>query len=110
MDDKGITEENGPSSPRDESVRLADRTGIQRSTSNPPPQSYGAAGVQHSTDSDSASLNVEASALSVERSPEKPPAPLDLNELQKRSSDELKSLAREFDLHLHPARSSHQHI
>ena len=35
---------------------------------------------------------------------------LDLNEMQKHSSDELKSLANEFDLHLHPTRSTHQHI
>ncbi len=35
---------------------------------------------------------------------------LDLNELQKLSNDELKSLANEFNLHLQSARSTHQHI
>jgi len=35
---------------------------------------------------------------------------LDLNELQEFSEKKLKALARGFDLHLHPARSRHQHI
>jgi transcription termination factor Rho len=35
---------------------------------------------------------------------------LDLNELQKFSEKKLKALARDFDLHLHPARSRHQQI
>src|ERR1051325_9544602 len=35
---------------------------------------------------------------------------LDLNELQESSEKELKALARELDLYLHPARSRHQHI
>jgi transcription termination factor Rho len=35
---------------------------------------------------------------------------LDLNELQSLSSDELESLAREFDLRLHAVRSRHHHI
>jgi transcription termination factor Rho len=35
---------------------------------------------------------------------------LDLNQLQKVSAGELDSLAREFDLRLHPARSRHYHI
>jgi len=35
---------------------------------------------------------------------------LDLNELQEFSGEELESLARDLDLHLHPARSRHQHI
>jgi transcription termination factor Rho len=35
---------------------------------------------------------------------------LDLNELQEFSEKKLKALARDFDLHLHPARSRHQHI
>ena len=35
---------------------------------------------------------------------------LDLNELQDLSPEELASLAREFGLHLHPARSRHHHI
>src|SRR5262245_44463625 len=35
---------------------------------------------------------------------------LDLNELQELSEKKLKALARDFDLHLHPARSRHQHI
>ena len=35
---------------------------------------------------------------------------LDLNELQEFSEKKLKALARDLDLHLHPARSRHQHI
>src|SRR5438132_9026932 len=35
---------------------------------------------------------------------------LDLNELQDLSSEQLESLARDFDLRLHSARSRHQHI
>ena len=35
---------------------------------------------------------------------------LDLNELQEFSEKKLKALARECDLHLHPARSRHHHI
>ena len=35
---------------------------------------------------------------------------LDLNELQERSGEKLESLARDLDLHLHPARSRHHHI
>jgi transcription termination factor Rho len=35
---------------------------------------------------------------------------LDLNELQELPDKKLKTLARELDLHLHPARSRHQHI
>jgi len=35
---------------------------------------------------------------------------IDLNELQELSGEELESLARDLDLHLHPARSRHQHI
>jgi len=35
---------------------------------------------------------------------------LDLNELQELSGEELESLARDLDLHLHPARSRHQHV
>ena len=38
------------------------------------------------------------------------PGALDLNELQEFSEKKLKALARDFDLHLHPARSRHQHI
>jgi transcription termination factor Rho len=38
------------------------------------------------------------------------PRVLDLNELQEFSEKELKALARDLDLHLHPARSRHQHI
>ena len=38
------------------------------------------------------------------------PRALDLNELQEFSEKKLKALARDFDLHLHPARSRHQHI
>ncbi len=36
--------------------------------------------------------------------------PIDLNGLQELSGEELESLARDLDLHLHPARSRHQHI
>src|SRR5205085_2507068 len=35
---------------------------------------------------------------------------LDLNELQELPGKKLKSLARDLDLYLHPARSRHQHI
>jgi len=35
---------------------------------------------------------------------------IDLNKLQERSGEELESLARDLDLHLHPARSRHHHI
>src|SRR5213076_391050 len=38
------------------------------------------------------------------------PRALDLNELQEFSEKKLKALARDVDLHLHPARSRHQHI
>ena len=38
------------------------------------------------------------------------PRALDLNELQEFSERKLKALARNFDLHLQPARSRHQHI
>jgi transcription termination factor Rho len=38
------------------------------------------------------------------------PRTLDLNELQGFSEKKLKALARTFDLHLHPARSKHQHV
>jgi transcription termination factor Rho len=36
--------------------------------------------------------------------------PLDLNELQELSGKKLEALARDLDLHLHSARSHHQHI
>jgi len=39
-----------------------------------------------------------------------PPRVLDLNELQEFSEKKLKALARDLELHLHPARSRHQHI
>ena len=42
--------------------------------------------------------------------PATPPRVLDLNELQEFSEKKLKALARDLDLHLHPARSRHQHI
>jgi transcription termination factor Rho len=38
------------------------------------------------------------------------PRALDLNQLQEFSEKKLKALARDFDLHLHPARSRHQQI
>ena len=40
----------------------------------------------------------------------KAPRALDLNELQEFSEKKLKALARDLDMHLHPARSRHQHI
>ena len=48
--------------------------------------------------------NVAAAAASTA------PRVLDLNELQEFSEKKLKALARDLDLHLHPARSRHQHI
>jgi transcription termination factor Rho len=39
-----------------------------------------------------------------------PPRALDVNELHEFLEKQLKALARDFDLHLHPARSRHQHI
>ena len=36
--------------------------------------------------------------------------PLDLNEVQELSGEELESLARDLHLHLHPGRSRHQHV
>ena len=38
------------------------------------------------------------------------PGALDLGELQEFSEKKLKALARDLNLHLHPARSRHQHI
>jgi transcription termination factor Rho len=38
------------------------------------------------------------------------PRPLDLNKLQELSAEQLNKIAREFGLHLHPARSRHHHI
>src|SRR6266853_1392982 len=35
---------------------------------------------------------------------------LDLNEVQELSGEELESVARDLNLHLHPARSRHHHI
>ena len=49
-------------------------------------------------------------AESSEAPPATAPPALDLNELQEFSEKKLKALARDFDLHLHPARSRHQHI
>src|SRR5262245_44249127 len=42
--------------------------------------------------------------------PAKAPRALDLNELQEFPEKKLRALARDLDLHLHPARSRHQHI
>ena len=36
--------------------------------------------------------------------------PLDLNKLQELSAEKMEALAHGLDLHLHPARSRHQHI
>src|SRR5260370_42510418 len=38
------------------------------------------------------------------------PRSLDLNELQEFSEKKLKPFARDLDIHMHPARSRHQHI
>jgi len=38
------------------------------------------------------------------------PRSFEVNELQEFSEKKLKALARDLDLHLHPARSRHQHI
>src|SRR5262249_49133695 len=38
------------------------------------------------------------------------PRSLDLNELQESSEKKVKAFARDLELHLHPARSRHQHI
>jgi transcription termination factor Rho len=46
----------------------------------------------------------------VDRAPTTVPRALDLNELQEFSEKKLKTLASDWDLHLHPARSRHQHI
>jgi transcription termination factor Rho len=57
---------------------------------------------------------VPGSSASAKASADKPiPATvrsLDLNELQESSGKQLKALARDLDLFLHPARSRHQHI
>jgi transcription termination factor Rho len=54
------------------------------------------------------------SAAHLSASPDPPattaPRSLDLNELQECSPKELKALARDLELYLHPARSRHQHI
>ncbi len=62
----------------------------------------------------SASLGADTVAADVGRGPESaPPATipsLDLNELQELPGKKLEALARNLDLHLHPARSLHQHV
>ncbi|MGA7273837.1 MAG: transcription termination factor Rho [Candidatus Udaeobacter sp.] len=59
----------------------------------------------------------EAAAPTAEKTDQIPGSPipatvrsLDLNELQESSGKQLKALARDLDLFLHPARSRHQHI
>ena len=59
----------------------------------------------------------EAAAATPEKTDQMPGSPipatvrlLDLNELQEFSGKQLKALARDLDLFLHPARSRHQHI
>ncbi len=59
----------------------------------------------------------EATAATPEKTGQMPGSPitatvrsLDLNELQEFSGKQLKALARDLDLILHPARSRHQHI
>ncbi len=145
----GMEEENPPSDG-------SGAAGAQRPTSNAQPASASDGlrrGERPMGESDSQALDVERSALSVERcqdNPDKagepgsttpattqdvdhaaaagmaattpgsttpattaaapPPRALDLNQLQKSSSDELKALARELDLHLHATRSAHQQI
>jgi len=62
-----------------------------------PRQSAGGASADPQTEAGTAAATVNAHSL-------------DLNEVQELSGEKLKSLARKFDLHLHPARSRHQHI
>ena len=59
----------------------------------------------------------QAAAATPEKTDQMPGSPipatvrlLDLNELQEFSGKQLKALARDLDLFLHPARSRHQHI
>ena len=75
-----------------------------------PPESESAAETAAATTTAGATTTAAArSAADATDVPAKePPRPLDLNELQKR--DDLEPLAREFGLHLHPARSRHHHI
>ena len=62
----------------------------------------------------SASLGADTVEANVGRGPRSaPPATipsLDLNELQELPGKKLEALARNLDLHLHPARSLHQHV
>jgi transcription termination factor Rho len=62
----------------------------------------------------SASLETDSVAAEVGRGPGSAPpttiSSLDLNQLQELPGKKLEALARDLDLHLHPARSRHQHI
>src|SRR4030095_15999139 len=59
---------------------------------------------------DTAATTAEKDTQMPGSTPPATPQTLDLNELQEFSEKKLKALARDFDLHLHPARSRHQHI
>ena len=66
-----------------------------------------------SQDQDAADTAAAATAkgeIPGSTSPAAAPRALDLNELQELSEKKLKALARDFELHLHPARTRHQHI
>jgi transcription termination factor Rho len=52
----------------------------------------------------------EGPAEAASAPPPKPVRPLDLNELQDYSAEDLHKIASELDLRLYPARSRHQHI
>jgi len=76
------------------------------------------AGVRSTPTSDESGLPPdEAAAATPEKTRQMPGSPipatvrsLDLNELQEFSGKQLKALARDLDLFLHPTRSRHQHI
>jgi transcription termination factor Rho len=59
------------------------------------------AGLPHGHEEEAAAADSDAATASQA---------FDLNELQQCSDKELKALARSLDVHLHPARSRHQHI
>ncbi len=59
----------------------------------------------------SASSETDVAAADIGREPRSATVTaLDLNELQELSEKKLEALARDLELHLHPARSRHQHI
>src|SRR3984957_2348250 len=76
----------------------------EESAADPPSLGSGAATEEGDSKRDAA--DTAASTPSAA----KPPRDLDLNELQTLSTEELAPVAREFGLHLHPARTRHHHI